>query len=617
MSEPTTNQGLTLPRGRDLLRLGVDGIAWFVGLLFAALARYDFDASQVNVVAVLGFAIAAVLLQWLVGTALFLYRGRYRYGSFDEVSGVATTVLFVGVILAVIDRVAFETREVPASTPVVGALVALVLMLGVRYVWRVRIERSARPDGSVATRALIFGAGNAGAQLVQSMMRDPASQYMPVGMIDDDPRQRNLRVSGVRVLGDRSIIPAAAAEAEASTLIIAIARADAALIRDLSDIAEGQKLAVKVLPTVSELIDGKVSSSDIRDVNEADLLGRHQIETDLDSIAHYLTGKRVLVTGAGGSIGSELCRQIHHYQPAELIMLDRDESALHAVELSIHGRALLDDASTVLADIRDRNRIREIFVERKPHVVFHAAALKHLPMLEKYPAEAVKTNVWGTQAVLDASVEAGVDTFVNISTDKAANPISVLGYSKRIAERLTADVAEQTEGTYLSVRFGNVLGSRGSVLTAFAKQIEDGGPVTVTDPDVTRYFMTVPEAVQLVIQAAAIGRDGEALVLDMGDPVRIADVARHLIAQSGMPIDVVFTGLRPGEKLHEDLFGNGETAEHTVHPLINHVPVPRLSPCDVEVLRSASGDQLGLSLQTLARATSIAGVESLPTRIGL
>lgn len=583
----TKGRGFTLPSARDLLRLSIDGGAWFIGMLFAAGARYDFDLGQIDVLAVLGFAVAAVVLQWLIGTALFLYRGRYRYGSFDEVSGVATTVMLVGVALALFDLIAFDTRHVPASTPIVGALVALVMMLGVRYLVRAWRERSARPDGSLATKTLVFGAGNAGAQVVQSMMRDPASQYLPVGMIDDDVRRRNLRVSGVRVLGDRTAIGDAAAATGATTLVVAIASADATLIREISDITEEGGLALKVLPTVSELIDGKVTSADIRDVNETDLLGRHQVETDLDSIAHYLTGKRVLVTGAGGSIGSELCRQINRYHPAELIMLDRDESALHAVELSIHGRALLDDAGTVLADIRDRDRIHEVFLDRKPQVVFHAAALKHLPMLEKSPSEAVKTNIWGTQAVLDASVAAGVGSFINISTDKAANPISVLGYSKRIAERLTAHIAGQTEGTYLSVRFGNVLGSRGSVLTAFSKQIEDGGPVTVTDPDVTRYFMTVPEAVQLVIQAAAIGRDGEALILDMGQPVRIADVARHLIAQSGKPIEVVYTGLRPGEKLHEELFGDGEVGERSVHPLISHVSVPPLATGGVSVMHIA------------------------------
>ena len=315
---------------------------------------------------------------------------------------------------------------------------------------------------------------------------------------------------------------------------------------------------------------------DIRDLNLKDLLGRNQLDTDIEAIAGYVTGKRVLVTGAGGSIGSELCRQIDRFAPAELIMLDRDESALHAVQLSLRGRAMLDSDDVVLCDIRDAQPLTQIFRRRRPDVVFHAAALKHLPMLEQYPAEAVKTNVIGTRNVLDAARAAGVRRFVNISTDKAANPESVLGYSKRVAERITATYAEdQDDAVYVSVRFGNVLGSRGSVLTAFADQIARGGPVTVTHPDVTRYFMTIEEACQLVVQAGAIGEPGQALVLDMGEAVRIVDVAQQLIDLAGREIDVEFTGLREGEKLHEDLFGDGEPHDiRPDHPLISHVPVP-------------------------------------------
>ena len=587
---PSTSAPRFLSR-RDFYRLLVDGVAWFFGLTFAALARFDFVIDEVEFLAVAGFAVAAILLQFLIGHFLHLYRGRYRYGSFDEVSGLSAAVISVGLILTAFDYFAFEVRPIPASTPLMGSLVALILMFAVRYVWRYLLERSLRPDAETATKALVFGAGDGGTQVVQSMIRDPYSIYLPVGILDDDPMLKNRRVSGVHVMGTRNDIETAASKTGATTLIIAIARADAALIRDVNAIASGAGLAVKVIPSVSEIVDGKISSADIRDINEADLLGRHQIETDLDSIAHTLRGKRVLVTGAGGSIGSELCRQIYRYDPAELIMLDRDESALHAVQLALHGRAMLDDDSTVLADIRDEARVKEVFDDRRPEVVFHAAALKHLPLLEKYPAEAVKSNVWGTLTVLRAAQSIGVATFVNISTDKAANPISVLGYSKRIAERLTAQIAAETDGgTYLSVRFGNVLGSRGSVLTAFASQIEAGGPVTVTDPDVTRYFMTVQEAVQLVIQAAAIGRDGEALVLDMGEPVRIADVAQQLVSQSPDPIEIVYTGLRPGEKLDEDLFGDGEVDERPIHPLISHVAVP---PLEAERLRSAVGRPSG------------------------
>ena len=338
------------------------------------------------------------------------------------------------------------------------------------------------------------------------------------------------------------------------------------------------ELAVKVLPSTAELLRDHVGIRDLRDINLTDVLGRNQIDTDIAAIAGYLAGRRVLVTGAGGSIGSELCRQIHRFDPAELMMLDRDESALHALQLSIHGRALLDNDEMILCDIRDRKAIVDLFHARRPDVVFHAAALKHLPMLEQYPAEAVKTNVVGTLNVLDAAESLGVDVFVNISTDKAANPCSVLGYSKRIAERVTAERAGTGCGTYLSVRFGNVLGSRGSVLTSFARQIAAGGPVTVTDPEVTRYFMTIEEACQLVIQAAAIGHPGEVLVLDMGRPVRIADVAQQLIEQSGTPVPIVYTGLRAGEKMHEELFGDGEPCDRRPrHALVSHVPVPALS----------------------------------------
>ena len=334
-------------------------------------------------------------------------------------------------------------------------------------------------------------------------------------------------------------------------------------------------------------------------------MGRHEIDTDIDAIAGYLTGKRVLVTGAGGSIGSELCRQISRFAPAELVMLDRDESALHGVQLAIEGRAMLDSRNLVVADIRDEARLRQVFDEHEPEVVFHAAALKHLPLLEMHPREAFKTNVLGTETMLDVSTDARVSRFVNISTDKAADPVSVLGYTKRIAERLTSAATWRTSGTYLSVRFGNVLGSRGSVLTAFRAQVEAGGPITVTHPDVTRYFMTVEEAVQLVIQAGAVGRDGEALVLDMGEPVRIDDVARRLAAQAPRPIEIVYTGLRPGEKLHEVLFGADERGESPGHPRIAHVCVPPLATEMVAALPDdLESDELVVALQRLTSDAS-------------
>ena len=285
-------------------------------------------------------------------------------------------------------------------------------------------------------------------------------------------------------------------------------------------------------------------------------------------------------------------------------MLDRDESSLHAVQLALHGRGVLDSDETVLADIRDASRVREVFELFQPQIVFHAAALKHLPLLERYPAEALKTNVWGTLTVLEAAAACGAEAFVNISTDKAADPVSVLGYSKRIAERLTAHVAVQTGRAYLSVRFGNVLGSRGSVLTALSAQVAAGGPVTVTDPEVSRYFMTADEAVQLVLQAAVTGSGGEVLVLDMGEPVRIADIAHRLAAGSERDIDIVFTGLRPGEKLSEDLLGRGEVDDRPHHPLIRHVPVAPLTPDRVSGLDPDTADLRHVLARAAGRGTA-------------
>jgi FlaA1/EpsC-like NDP-sugar epimerase len=394
-------------------------------------------------------------------------------------------------------------------------------------------------------------------------------------------------------MGGSGDIANVAERSGANTLLISDPMVGSELISALTKEAHDAGLSVKVVPSASELFGDNPGVGDIRDISDADLLGRHQIETDVESIAHYLTGKRVLVTGAGGSIGSELCRQISRFGPEQLYMLDRDESALHQVQLSIEGRAMLDTPNTVLCDIRDLEALHKVFQIRKPHVVFHAAALKHLPLLEQYPDEGIKSNVIGSLNVLEAAAASGVDRFVNVSTDKAANPTSVLGYTKRIAERLTAEMASRADGTYLSVRFGNVLGSRGSVLTAFHAQIEAGGPVTVTDPEVTRFFMTVHEAVQLVIQAGAVGHDAEVLVLDMGKPVKIADVAERLVAQASRPIKIVFTGLRPGEKMHEELFGTDEVDSRPRHPLISHTHVPPLAPSEVaESISGWSDEQL-------------------------
>lgn len=564
-------------RRRRMAAAIVDSLAWIVGILAAVVLRFEFEPSLRGWIATLVLALIAAGLQVIVGYFLAFYRGRFTYGSFEEVRTLGLAVTVQAFVLAVIVMTVGPLLSIPRGTVILAFPFVLLLMFGVRYLARLLIERNRKP-GDAAEPALIIGAGYLGDTLLHNITTDPTSPIRPVGILDDDPAKKNLRLRGVPVIGRTSQIAAAAERTGATTAVIAIGRADSALLRSLTDAAAAAGLTVSVTPTLSNLMSGEESAADVRDISIEDLIGRHPVDTNVELIAGYVTGRRVLITGAGGSIGSELCRQLSKYGPSELIMLDRDETGLQLAQIGTSGHGLLDTKDVVLADIRESETLNEIFASRRPEVVFHAAALKHLPMLEQYPDEAWKTNVLGTLNVLQAARSVGVDTFVNISTDKAANPTSVLGHSKRVAEKLTAWAGEQTSMRYLSVRFGNVIGSRGSMLPTFKALIEAGGPLTVTHPDVTRYFMTIPEACQLVIQAGGIGRTGEVLILDMGEPVSILEVAKRMIAMSGKNIEIVFTGLRHGEKLHEVLVGNREDLERPFHPKVSHTTADPISP---------------------------------------
>lgn len=553
-----------------------DGFAWSISLIFAAVFRYEFAFQNANWGSLLILVGITCVLQFGLGRVFNLYRGRYRIGSFHEVIAlvktVAATAIAVGTPIVALGALV----QVPRSTVAVALPMALVLMGGARYLRRLAYENRTKP--SRAERALVYGAGNLANFLVPQMLTDPRSPYLPVGLIDDSPAKSNFSISGITVVGGRRDLADAAKALQTTTLIVAIGRADASLIRDIKDAADGAGLRMLVLPLLSQILEGHSGVTDLKEVSIEDLIGRHPVDTEVESIAEYLQGKRVLVTGAGGSIGSMLAQQIAKFQPSELMMLDRDETGLQTVQLAVDGHGLLDTRDVILADIRDRDSLLEIFDDRRPEVVFHAAALKHLPMLEQYPDEAWKTNVLGTLNVIDAARSVGVRTFINVSTDKAANPTSVLGHSKRVAEKLTSWAAAATGERYLSVRFGNVIGSRGSMLPTFRQLIESGGPLTVTHPEVTRFFMTIPEACQLVVQAGGIGDAGEVLILDMGEPVRILDIAERMIEMSGKTVEIVFTGLRPGEKLHEELLGMHEQDSRPRHPKISHAAVKPLSP---------------------------------------
>jgi FlaA1/EpsC-like NDP-sugar epimerase len=558
---------------RQLAQVAWDALSWIVAVPLALLFRYDFNVSGSRLLVALVGGVIAALIHMAAGSAFHLYQGRYVVGSFDEVLGLVVTCIFVGA-LGTFVLLIIPGSELPRSTFVIAAGIAAASMLGARFILRgARQQRLLSREGK---KTLIYGAGDAGSQVVTLMLNDRHNEYQPVGFIDDNPRKHHLRRSGIKVLGTSSQLEEICSQTATEVLLIAIAGIQAAELLELDQRMRPLGVTVTIIPTASEIVGGAVKLGDISDVTEEDLMGRRPIKTDETEITAFIRGKRVLVTGAGGSIGSELVRQISRYRPSSLFLLDRDESALHQVQLTLDGSGHLMSPNLILADIRDAARIDEILNETRPEIVFHSAALKHLPLLERHPEEAFKTNVRGTASMLQASMDHGVAHFVNISTDKAADPTSILGKSKLLTEQLTAGVPKDAQRSFVSVRFGNVLGSRGSVIDTFRFQIEKGGPVTVTDESVTRFFMTIREAVHLVLQAAVIGSHGETLILDMGSPLKIADLAQHMINRSGRNISVEFTGLRPGEKAHEVLVSSTEEPRKTSHELITSSRVSQL-----------------------------------------
>ena len=559
--------------------VGWDMFAWCVGFAALLLLRYDLNMPEDRLISALAYVGVSAGSQLFLGYLIKLYRGRARVGSFGEATILATLVgavsVFTGLFFAVLDP------RFPRGAAALVPPLAFVMMIMGRWLYRALVRTEWRPNRSSSVRALVYGAGDAGTQVARLVDTAESAPYRIMGFLDDDPGKRFLHIRGYRVLGRGDDVVSIAEEQGAEVVIMAIASASRSLIEEFHDRCRDAGIKLVIVPAVGEMIGGRVTLGALREFDVADLLGRRQIETDLSEVSGYLNGKVVLVTGAGGSIGSELARQVSRLGPSKLVCLDRDESALHSLQLSLYGKGLLDTDDMVLCDIRDLDALRAVFRRHRPDVVVHAAALKHLPMLEQYPDEGWKTNVLGSLNVLTCAEESRVSHFVNISTDKAADASSVLGQTKRLSERLTADFAARTGLPYLSVRFGNVLGSRGSVLFTFRAQIERGDPLTITHPDVTRYFMTIPEACQLVLQAAAIGRPGDALVLDMGEPVRIVDVAKRLIEQSGKDIEIRYTGLRAGEKLHEVLLSAAEAGEPSEHPLITQVPVPGITAAEI------------------------------------
>jgi FlaA1/EpsC-like NDP-sugar epimerase len=511
-----------------------------------------------------------------------LYGQMWRYASVQEARRVLLAGLCSFVAVVALDVVLGPThRPIPLSTLAFGSALAVMAFGAVRFQSRLFGYRR-RVAQAELTRVLLMGVGDAGAQVLTDVLRDPEEAgFQVVALIDDDPRTFGRSLHGLTVMGDRSAIPTLVRTFAVDQVLLAIPTATSELIREVALLCEEADVSLRVLPSVRELVDGRVTAHDLRALRIEDLLGRRQVETDLAAVRDLLRGKRVLITGAGGSIGSEIARQVWGFEPKLLALLDNDETHLHDLLMTLDGTR----TTSVLADIRDRHRMVEVFLEHRPEVVFHAAAHKHVPILEEHPQEALQTNVLGTANVVEAAALVGTERFVMISTDKAVHPASVMGGSKRMAEEIVRGLAGR-DTVFCAVRFGNVLGSRGSVVPTFLAQIAAGGPVTVTDPAMTRYFMSVEEAVQLVLQASTLAAGGEVFTLEMGEPVNIMELARKLIRLSGRVPDrdiaVQVVGARPGEKQHEDLVDDDESPVPSGYP---GIVVAQPPPPDPAALR--------------------------------
>lgn len=515
---------------------------------------------------------------------LWRYVGLHDLGRILWASVASSAVVYV-VLQLVLGWVAYP-RSVIILTGLLGGLYLAGIRLGVRWFreWLQVLSPSAR-------RVLIVGAGNAGELLVRDMLSGGGSHYRPVGLVDDDPIKRKMKIHGVPVVGKIEDIAKFTRSLVVHEIIIAIPSASNTLKQRIIAAAEGCKVPIKVLPSVKQLLADPAALRQVRPMSLEDLLQREPIQTDCQELHPLLEGKRVLVTGAGGSIGSELCRQIAQYRPALLVLFERYENGLHALDLELRAKFPLVKFVTAVGDVTVQDRVAEILAQTRPEIVFHAAAHKHVPLMELNPKEAVRNNVLGTKTLAEAALAGGVERFVLISTDKAVNPTSVMGATKRVAEEFIQSLNHKGETKFTVVRFGNVLGSNGSVVPLFADQIRNGGPVTVTHPDIKRFFMTIPEAVQLVLQASVMGHGEDVFVLDMGEQIKVADLARNMIVLSGLVPDqdirIVYSGLRPGEKLYEELFEEAELVEPTSHPKVHRAI--RNAPCSSERIEQSIG----------------------------
>jgi FlaA1/EpsC-like NDP-sugar epimerase len=640
--EADIKQRLLISRHR-LWQVVTDAVLVSVALYVAFLWRFDFRIPhdllhnyQHLLWSVLPYV---VLLKLLTFIGFGLYNKWWRYSGIRDLTAiilataVGSGVAFVGGALAarylqpgvftLLDHHNVARRSLPIGVVAFDWVLTMFLVGGARLVARIAWERPWRQQLSRdRKKVLVVGAGDAGELVVREMLKTRLISYQPVGFVDDDPRKKNLQIHGVRVVGTTRNLPKLVEEHAAEEVIIAIPSVQGSVVQDIVSMCKKANVSVKTLPGVYELIKGSVTIEQLREVQVEDILGRGEVSVDLADVADLIKSRTVMVTGAGGSIGSEMCRQIAAMNPRRLLLVDHAEDNLFNIHHELETERHFKVAVPLVADVKNVDKMRLIFDKHRPHVVFHAAAYKHVPMMEANPREAFENNTLATLGLSQLALEYDVERFVFISTDKAVDPGTVMGTSKALGERVVETLAQRQRTTKLmSVRFGNVLGSSGSVVPIFKRQIAAGGPVTITDERMTRYFMTIPEAVRLVLQAAALGSGGEIFVLDMGEPVKIVDLAREMIRLSGLEPDrdiaIEFTGVRPGEKLHERLFNTGEEVGATAHPKIRTAtrePIPfDILVRDLERIRDVLEDNdLEAALQAAQLIVAPASVPSAP-----
>lgn len=556
---------------RKIILMACDALMVNLAMAIPVITMLYESQSQFNYLQYyIALALFSTPLIYLIFFYLFkLYNRAWSYASMGELMAIIQAVTLGSVVILVLTY--FTSRPMSISIIIMQWALTIILIGGSRMAWRVCVERKKTNGYKSGRRTLIIGAGDAGAMVAREF-KGYSNDILPVGFIDDDPNKQNLTVFGLPVLGTRGAIPQVTKRLNIDLVIIAMPSVNSGVTRDVVEICRKTGVEIKILPGIYQIINGHVSVNHLRQVQLEDLLHREPVRIDLEKVASYLKGETVLITGAGGSIGSELCRQVSMYKPKKLILLGHGENSIHKIWLELQEKFKEISLEIEIADVRDRSKVNYLFNKHRPGVVFHAAAHKHVPLMEMHPDEAVKTNVIGTLNASDAADWVGVKVFVMISTDKAVNPSSVMGATKRMAELIIQNKNKVSDTIFTAVRFGNVLGSNGSVVPIFQQQIARGGPVTVTHPEMKRYFMTIPEAVQLVIQAGAIAGGGEVFVLDMGEPVKIVDLAKDMIKFSGLEpekdIKIKFTGIRPGEKLFEELLTAEEGSHVTKHKRI-------------------------------------------------